>query len=197
MFKKLLHSEYIKHTMKKLALLLSLLSSMVLFSSCTNWDYSDPNMPAEVKEMHETNLEGYLNTLESNPEDTEALFGAGFEYQALGDYKNAVKYYEKDLAIESTNPVTLNNMAVIYENMKDYENAAKYIKLLYPLQPTNIETIRDTVRILLENNEEANAQAALENFARNVDQADPAMSQLISDLYQSILDYSAAHTEQK
>jgi tetratricopeptide (TPR) repeat protein len=181
--------------MKKITFLGLLVSSLFLFSSCTNWDYSDPNMPAEVKETHQANLEAYLDMLDSNSEDVEALFGAAFEYQALGDYKNATTYYKKVLEINPNEIVSLNNMANIYEEMKDYKKAAQYIKLLYPLEPTSPEVIKDTVRILLANDEEANAQAALENFARNSDQTDPETARFISELYQSILDYSEAHPE--
>lgn len=181
--------------MKKL-ILIALTLSAVSLSACTDWDRSNPEMPEGLKQQHEDRLNQSLEVLKTDPNDVSALFNIGFQYQELGDYKSAVEYYKKDLALEPNNTVTLNNIADIYEQVELYDQAATYIKQLYSLSPVDVEVIRDTVRILLKDENPGQAQEALENFARNADSTQEGVSLLISDLYQSIVDYRKAHGEQ-
>jgi tetratricopeptide (TPR) repeat protein len=139
-------------------------------------------MPEGLRTKHETELQTALDTLAATPDDAGAMFDAAFRYQMLGDYKNAVKYYDQILAKSENDTVVLNNIADIYEEMGDYNHAAQYIRRLYVLDPTGIETIKDTVRILLEAGDAANAQEALDNFSSLVDQTDAGMKQLVSEL---------------
>jgi len=178
-----------KIIMKKLLIICSL--SLVLLSSCSNkWDQRDPDMPKEIVARNEEMLEKAMNLLDENPKDVDGLFGAGFCYQQLGDWKEAVKYYEKVLVIEPTNWATLNNLAYMYETMGDYSKSAEYIKLLYQSDPTGIETIKDTVRILIKAGDSENALKALENFSTvTIDPKSPDedLQNLISSLYEDIL----------
>lgn len=183
--------------MKKLLSSLFLITVLLSLSACENkWDHSDPTMPAEVRDQHQGNLDTNLESLKSNPQDTEALLNVAFEYQFLGDYKSAVDYYDQILAIDPNDEVSLNNTADIYEQMGDYDQAADAIRKLYVVKEDNAEVIKDTVRILLEDGEPAQAQQALENFARK-NQSNTDAAQTISDLYQSILDYGVAHPQQQ
>lgn len=172
----------------------SIILLTLLLVSCAGgeWDQSDPNMPDELRASHQEQLESALETLSGDSQNVKALFEAAFQYHQLGDYKKAVKYYEKVLEVNSTDWATLNNLAAIYEEMEDYENAAKYIMQLYPLDETNIEVINDTVRILLEAGDDLNAQNALENFSKKMidpSQPDADIQKLVSDLYQDIMSW--------
>ncbi|MFA6023856.1 MAG: tetratricopeptide repeat protein [Candidatus Gracilibacteria bacterium] len=174
--------------MKKI--ILALLSiSLLTACSQTNWDYSDPNMPEGLREKHEEVLAAELAILEEDPEDLDALFEVAFRYHQLGDYKNAVEYYEKVLALSESHGVTLNNLASLYEDMEKYGKAAEYIKLLYASDQTNIEVTKDTVRILLEAGDLENAKKAVENFETkrvSGENPDPALQELVASLYADI-----------
>lgn len=160
--------------MKKL---LSFLSLTLLLTACNSekWNQADPDMPQELIESHQEILDEQLVLLEEDPKNSDALFEVAYRYQQLGDWKQAVKYYEQVLEISGEDWATLNNLAYMYETMEDYETAAEYIKRLYSKDPTNVEVIKDTVRILLEAGYPENAQEALDNFASQViDEANPS-----------------------
>jgi tetratricopeptide (TPR) repeat protein len=170
-----------KTLFKSFAITFALL--LLTLTACTSkWDHSDPNMPEGLRTKHETELQTALDTLATTPDDAGAMFDAAFRYQMLGDYKNAVKYYDQILAKSENDTVVLNNIADIYEQMGNYDKAAEYIRRLYILDPAGIETIKDTVRILLEAGDAANAQEALDNFVSLTDQTDASMAQLVAEL---------------
>ena len=177
--------------MKKI-LTLSLLA--LLLTSCSGkWNQADPEMPEELRTLHEEALEAELATLEEDPANSDALFGAAFRYQQLGDWKKAVKYYEKVLELSPADWASLNNLAYMYETMEDYDQAAFYIKKLYESDPDNTEVISDTVRILLLAGDSVSAQLALENFARVVldsENPDTDMQIFIGELYETIYQWN-------
>ena len=53
----------------------------------------------------------------------------------------------------------------MYERAEEYELASEYVKRLFEANPDVIEVIKDTVRILLKNGEDINAERALDEFA--------------------------------
>lgn len=150
-------------------------------------------MTDELRSSHEEILEESLATLEEDPENRKALFEVAFRYQQLGDWKKAVEYYEKVLEVNPTDWATLNNLAYMYETMEDYEQAATYIKKLYESDPGSMEVIKDTVRILLLDEDSMSAVSALENFARlklDSENPDPDMQIFVSDLYEQIYQWN-------
>lgn len=177
--------------MKKLIPLCLL--ALILTACSSKWDQSNPEMTDELRSSHEEILEESLATLEGDPENRTVLFEVAFRYQQLGDWKKAVEYYEKVLEVNATDWATLNNLAYMYETMEDYEQSAIYIKRLYESDPGNTEVIKDTVRILLLNEDSLNAVSALENFARlklDAENPDPDMQIFISDLYEEIYQWN-------
>ncbi|MFA5840592.1 MAG: tetratricopeptide repeat protein [Candidatus Margulisiibacteriota bacterium] len=164
--------------------------SLLLLTACSSkWDQSDPDMPEELRASSEEALDESLALVQENPENVDGLFGAAFYYQQLGEWKEAVRYYEKVLVLSPTNWATLNNLAYMYETMEDYQKAAEYIKTLYQSDPTGIEAIRDTVRILVKAGDPDNALKALENFSTNVidpTNPDKDLQDLVSSLYEEI-----------
>lgn len=101
---------------------------------------------------------------ESKDDKEKYAFETGFRSMNLGDYDNAIKYYEIALGYNPIHFQALNNLAVIYEEMGDIEKALKYEKELYNKNATNIEVVRDTIRLLAKNNQFKDAQGVLETF---------------------------------
>lgn len=172
-----------------------LILSTLTACSGSKWNKFDPNMPEELVQKHRQIIDENLGLVEEDPEDLKAIFEVGYRYQQLGEYKNAVKYYEKVLELSEKHYSALSNLAAIYEEVEEYDIAAEYIKELYVNNETDIEVIKDTVRMLLEAGEPNNAQDALENFSTKRGSEEEGMTQLVSDLYQSIFDYRQQHEQ--
>lgn len=180
------------HKMGKITSILII--SALLFTACANskWDKTDKDISPEQKAYEEKIIRDQMTILGDEPNNIDALFKVAFEYQFLGDYKEAVNYYEKVLEIDTNHIPALNNLADIYEQVEEYDKAAEYIKRLYPLMPDSLEAIKDTVRILLLAGDDTNAELALENFAklkREDGQPASGATEIISSLKQQIVDY--------
>ncbi len=175
---------------KTMSKILPIFLLTLLLGACSGkWDHVDSEMPAELRELNETILNEQLGFLKEDSQNLDALFEVAFRYQQLGDWKKAVKYYEKVREQAPADFPTLNNLAYIYEEMGDYAVAAEYTKLLYEANPSNIEVIKDTVRILLEADDALNAEHALQNFeALSIDPAnpDPYIQELVAELLADI-----------
>ncbi|MFA4917464.1 MAG: tetratricopeptide repeat protein [Syntrophales bacterium] len=183
--------------MKKIISITAILA--LLLSGCMlsgKWNQPDPNMPQELKQKAENAISENLEILEENPEELGALLEVAVNYEQIGNYKEAVNYYEKLIELSPFHYVALNNIAAVYEIVEEYDLAAKYIKTLYEQNQTNTEVTRDTVRILLEADEPDDAQAALENYAKLFKEAGDASEQAtISELYESIHAYREQNKE--
>ena len=170
--------------------------SILLVSGCMfggKWNQPDPNMPQELKEKKENTIVENLKILEENPEELTSLLEVAINHEQLGNYKEAIKYYEKILELSPSHYPALNNMAVIYETVEEYDLAAKYIKKLYEQNPSTPEVIKDTVRILLEADDPDNAEAALLNYSKLYKEGgNTSQQKTISDLYESIYQYRQA-----
>lgn len=180
--------------MKKIIPIAAILASItLLFSGCmfgAKWNQLDPNMPQELKQKAENAISANLDILKETPEELGALLEVAVNYEQLGNYKEAVNYYEKLIELSPFHYVALNNIASVYEKVEEYDSAAKYIKTLYEQNPTNPEVMKDTVRMLLEADEPDDARAALENYAKLYREAGDSSEQAtISELFESISKY--------
>lgn len=177
--------------------ILSILVLTLLLTACNGkWDHSDPDMPADLVTYNQTILDEQRAILEEDPENVDALFEVAYRYQELGAWKEAVNYYEKVLEQSENDYATLNNLAYIYETMEGYETAADYIKRLYAANQSDTGVIKDTVRILLKNEDALNAEHAVDNFVKlSIDplSPNPDMQALVDDLYTDIYDWAAEH----
>lgn len=165
---------------------------LITLTGCTGskWTKDISAMPEEQKAQHLAAVEEKLTIIDEVPTDSGAHFELAFHYEALGEYKDAVKIYKQTLELDPGHIVAMNNVAGIYEEVGDYEEAAMYIKRLYELRPAIPEVIKDTIRILLKAGETENAQAALENFASIAStQGSQEMNDIASDLFKEIVDY--------
>lgn len=169
----------------------SALLILFTFTACGTgkWKQVDPNMPEELVEYHQDILEQELEILKTDPENMDALFEVAFRYQQLGEWSEAIKYYERVLEISENDWATLNNLAYMYETLEDYEMASDYIRRLYVADPSNIEVVKDTVRILLKAGNTLNAREAVDNFSSltiSTDQPSQDMVDLLDSLYADI-----------
>lgn len=171
-----------------------LVSIVFVLSACSGGMKVDKSsMGEEYLSQQQEILDAQLLIIKEDPKNLTALFEAAFRYQMLGEYGDAIKYYEEVLVIDESHFPSLNNLADMYEELEDYENSAKYIKLLYQKNPNMPEVIKDTVRILLKANDSENAQLALENFAKiRRESKDGSAQSLISELFESINNHNQA-----
>lgn len=177
-------------TYLKFSTIASLSIVALLLTGCTKWTIDISDYPEEFISQQQAQLNESLTSLEDNPEDTKLLLQAAFSYQQLGQYKNAVKYYNQILSIEPNHFQSLNNLADIYEQVKDYSNSAIYIKRLYEANQGGGEVISDTVRILLQAGQVEDAKRALGNYVDVTNAADdPGSVAFITKLYKAIEDY--------
>lgn len=151
---------------------LVLLSSL-FFAACgstaVNLDdaYVAPqNLTPEWTEMQEEILDRNLEILKEEPNTTAAIQEVAFRYQLLGQYNNAVEYYEQLLEFNVTSFVALNNLADIYEKAEEYNTAAEYIRRLYQENQENYAILKDVVRIHLKADDIENTQVAIDNYAK-------------------------------
>lgn len=173
---------------------LSLLAALTLTACNNNWEIDTSGLEPGFIEHKKGLIEKNMATLEEKPDDFTAIFEIAHGYQMIGEYRKSIEYYEKTLALDPGYFSTLNNMADIYEQVEEYDLAAKYIKDLYNRNQSNQDVVTDTVRILLKAGEPDNAKVALESFIQAVkDEQKEVNPQLISDLFQSIVDYKNTH----
>ncbi len=171
--------------------------SVLIFTACgdSKWNKPKSEISPEQRTYEEKIIKEQMTILDKDPANIKALFQVAFEYQFLGDYRKAVKFYEEVLKNDTNHIVALNNLADIYETLEEYDAAAEYIKRLYSLSPENSEAIRDTVRILLLAGDDFHAQEALDNFVKEKRKDIKSLAnsaQLISTLKQQIEDYQKA-----
>lgn len=176
---------------KKTSLVLMLLALSLLVGCTSKWNQPDPNMPEELKQQLEQNIEENTAKLSENAGDIDAQFNVAFAYQELGNFRKAIDAYNAVLVMNPNYATVYNNMATIYESMEDYQQAAASIKKCYELKQDDVEVINDTVRILLEAGDPDNAQHALENFTKLAQEDDSIGEKqaMISELYTSISNY--------
>ncbi len=169
---------------KSLALTLLL---MTLLTACSPYQV-DTDLTDEKRQEYIDQIEQWKTVLENeeatDTEKLEAYMEMGVAYERLGNYKNALEYYEETLKIDTANFVALNNSAHIYEEVGEYDMASRFILVLYLNNPSNQEVVSDAVRIYCETGEPEKSLTILEEYATNY-QSDET-SQFISDTYVSI-----------
>jgi predicted Zn-dependent protease len=182
--------------MKKISLLLVLI--FLLATGCENkWQGNTSNIPQEVLAEHQALLDENLAALEENPQNSTAAFEVAYRYYMLGDFKGAEEYYLKTVELDPGNFVAYNNLMHLYQKVDEPASAAEMAKYLFNLQPDNAGVLQDVVEVFLQAGEPESAQTSLEYYARSMgDTMTPEQQQLVSDLYQSIVDYRTVHEQQ-
>lgn len=173
--------------MKKLFTLL--LSLSLLLSACGGplGSNAPEDMPEELKQSFIDNIEVSLSQIDEGTTGITVYSDLGYAYQMLGEYDEAIHYYELILELDISNYQALNNMVDIYEDLEDTEQAREYAKLLYSYNADNASVLKKVIIVFLADDQPELALEALENFAR-LHSGDDAYTQLISDQYEKIAD---------
>jgi len=89
----------------------------------------------------QSELAGYLATLQANPNDLTALKGAADQYLLQQDYTNAAVYLERLLAVDPSQKTVYMDLAAIYlrSEVNDYKAAATVLNKATSVDPDNPE----------------------------------------------------------
>ena len=105
--------------------LFSQLSALLIFS-CTSSPSINPGDEAFKKKDYNTAIVAYSESLKTNPNDMDLLFGRGRAYQESNRFKEAQLDFEQALYQEPNNFLVLLSLATIQLDQKSYASALLY-----------------------------------------------------------------------
>lgn len=73
-------------------------------------------------------IKGLLSYLSKNPQDAEATYTLGRSYLELENYKEAVPYYNKAVALSEDRNQWAYELGLLYYTLDDYKNAVVFFK---------------------------------------------------------------------
>lgn len=88
------------------------------------------------KDRYGSDIEQYLQLLEVNPDDAEALFRTGYLYQKLGWLDAAIFQYEEALKLEPDNLEVRHNLAVVYDIKGWTDKAIEELEIVVRMNPS-------------------------------------------------------------
>jgi tetratricopeptide (TPR) repeat protein len=174
--------------MKKTIIIAMAILSLTL-TACGAYKPDTSWMTKEYKQKEQALLDEFKGKYEAatTDEDKEAYaFETAFRYMNLGQYDNAIKYYEIVLGYNPDHPQSLNNLASMYEDM---EKALTYEQKLYNKNATIAEVVSDTIRLLARNKQFADAQGVLDAFA--ITEEGKKQGEFLSEQMQFLVDERA------
>lgn len=154
------------------------------FSACTNYNVDVSYLPKEKIEKFQKLLDESLSNYNKATKDEDKAIYAeqiGSNYMTLGKFKEAMDYYNKELAISPKAFIPLNNIASMYEQLGLHHDAVIYEQRLYESgYGDNQEVISDLIRMLIADGRASTAQGVIETYAGSVSGKDPKNSAFIS-----------------
>lgn len=90
--------------------------------------------PEEMKKKQERNLNLLLKSLENNPEDPYACFQIGQSHYVLGNYEEAIKYYDKALSYNPSLGLEYVQLLIV-GRANAYKRLGRYNEELQSLLP--------------------------------------------------------------
>ena len=105
--------------------LFSQLPALLIFS-CTSSPSINPGDEAFKKKDYNTAIVAYSESLKTNPNDMDLLFGRGRAYQESNRFKEAQLDFEQALYQEPNNFLVLLSLATIQLDQKSYASALLY-----------------------------------------------------------------------
>jgi tetratricopeptide (TPR) repeat protein len=105
--------------------LFSQLPALLIFS-CTSSPSINPGDEAFNKKDYNTAIVAYSESLKTNPNDMDLLFGRGRAYQESNRFKEAQLDFEQALYQEPNNFLVLLSLATIQLDQKSYASALLY-----------------------------------------------------------------------
>ncbi len=148
-------------------------------------------MPEDQKQNNEKLLQDALtgyNSTDDQAAKADHAEEVAFRHMLLGNYREAIKYYEKVLEYDDKHFPSLTNVASMYEEAGDFEKAVEYGNRLYRVDPTNKEVVSDMIRFLVKSGRHSDAQGVLEAFSRYDKESGNNYGKFISDQFGYILE---------
>lgn len=182
------------YTMKKRNGLIALaLISIMLLAGCGKYTVDTGQSP-EILAKHGEKLEAALQTLKESvdPDEIDKYeFEVAFQYQMLGKYDKALKYYKKLLGKYPNYDVVLNNMGAIEEEVGELEKAERHLFTLANGDIKNREAQRDYLRVLVKQGKTDPAKIWLEEWAKMYpsELKDDSFVRFVSDQFITIQSY--------
>lgn len=90
-----------------------------------------------VRHFRADAMECYLKAIDLNPDHAQARYRVGVLLNGNGQYKEAIRYLEAALRLDSHYVPTLVQLALAYEYLKQPERARAYLNKAYELDPLN------------------------------------------------------------
>ncbi len=84
-------------------------------------------------------IEPFSKFLLIYPEDIETVYLLGRSHEALGDTKNALRFYVHTLELDADHREALTRSAQIYRGQDEPQNALTMLTKLIAIEPTNVE----------------------------------------------------------
>ena len=97
--------------------------------------------PAELKHMADKQAEPLLERLKSEPSNPELLAGIGNIYYDAQQYKDAIDYYNRALAIQPGNPNVRTDMGTAYYYLGDPDKAIEEFQTALKSDPKHGQTM--------------------------------------------------------
>lgn len=138
-----------------------------VLSACGGYTPDRSYMSQEQKDQEQQKLNEAVERYETAANDTEKNENAAsiaFRNMNLGNYSEAIKYYEQVIKSDPTHYPALTNLTVMYEEMGEISKAIEYEGMLYDYYTDNAEVNSDFVRLLIENNQFEEAGRVVEAF---------------------------------
>ncbi len=186
--------------MKKFAIITLTVLVLLTTAGCSqdpyvvDISYQSKEVQANNQKLLQESLDKYGK---ASTEDEKAGYATeiGFRYMQLGNYREAIKYYEEVIKNSPGHFAALNNIAAMYEEAGDLKKALEYEQKLYQDQSTNSEVVADTIRLLVKNSQFSDAQGVLDAFSKYDKKNGPNYTDFISDQFSYIADAQAKTTK--
>ena len=112
----------------------------------------------------------YGEYIKAFPDDVRAYKNSAIVYQRQKDYENAIKNYEKVVAMGGDkDEMVLTELAACYHLQKDYKNAITYYDKALELAPNNVEILTNKAIALHADNRFADAIGLYEEVLKTKD----------------------------
>lgn len=104
-------------------------------------------------------IEALKEVVDARADDIEAINDLAYAYMQSGDSRNALKYYEKSLALEDNDDVTHLAYASLLKEIREYQKAKEHYKRAIAIDDTYDITYFNYANLLVEMGELEEAKA--------------------------------------
>ena len=134
-------------------------------------DNSITKLLGTEQERQNTALNNELNYIKEVPSNPVGYVNAAKSYEANGDTKNAIAYYNKALELDANNKGAMVALARLYFNSNDYKNAEIYIQKVIAKDPKNVDMYCNLAKLYLKKGDRLRAKSTLSTLTNKVPEA--------------------------